>query len=712
MLFGYGVSIFNGGTGKSNSVVLSSSASNVDGLFHVTVTFSEAVTGLSTSDFSVTNGTAEYLITESSSVYTLFVTPSSAGDVTISLPSNSVTPSNSTSNTLTVTINSSWAFITKTSTANLYYDFRELVGLSSDVVTTQDPATKDLSLNGINLTPVNSPTISNASSAGLVRAIDTSSRSYNTGVTGSTFLNTDFSVNFRIRANDGQPSSVWYICGNSSPTGNIGLKISVQTNGKLKIEYQSTAAGFVWDSTSAVFADGSTSDSYFDIHFDFTTDVLTVNQDGSAVAGSFTTGNISTTNPASYACTANLYLNTFNNNGTLSSDGSNIQHLYYFTITKLQGSSASGIRSYLEAKKPVLELVSTLSDATYLKNPHDVIIDTAGSKAYVSSKGSPTLTSVDGSFAIVDITNPASPSITGGYAGGGDQKDGETVLQLSSSRVLHFVDTKVHLFNVSNPASPTIVKTVSHTTGGTPDVVNGAVKIGNYVFGANKSGYITVLDVSDIDNFTLVGNKDMNALNSFNGPHDIDVCSDNEHIIFVSRRTGAETNNQVGIVKVMNNGSLITLASWSMVATINSTTTPDLSSANRIRVIGNTAIIHTLDSTGKQIATYDISTLASPVYKGQFLLTSNSAQQSSAGACTYRNKYTIAANGTGIRILDCTTDPTSIVQKAGYFNELDFTTTGTTNSHDIEWFRVSGQNYCIVTYQNNTKIGIFKINRI
>lgn len=73
--------------------------------YTINVVFDEAVTGLIESDFSVTNGTASSL-TGSGSTYSLLVTPSTPGSVSVSLPANSVVDlndalGNTASNTVT-----------------------------------------------------------------------------------------------------------------------------------------------------------------------------------------------------------------------------------------------------------------------------------------------------------------------------------------------------------------------------------------------------------------------------------------------------------------------------------------------------------------------------------------------------------------------------------------------------------------------------------
>ena len=69
------------------TVTLTGPSGVQSGSFDVTVTFSEAVTGLEASDFSITNGTGA--LSGSDADYTLKVTPSGGGTLTIGLPADS-----------------------------------------------------------------------------------------------------------------------------------------------------------------------------------------------------------------------------------------------------------------------------------------------------------------------------------------------------------------------------------------------------------------------------------------------------------------------------------------------------------------------------------------------------------------------------------------------------------------------------------------------
>ncbi|NLR79118.1 Ig-like domain-containing protein [Chitinophaga eiseniae] len=90
------------------SVTLSTTATGiVKAPFTITATFSEAVTGLATTDFALTNATAGQLQTTDNITYTLLVTSTADGIVTITLPANIAVNignnGNTAANTLSIT---------------------------------------------------------------------------------------------------------------------------------------------------------------------------------------------------------------------------------------------------------------------------------------------------------------------------------------------------------------------------------------------------------------------------------------------------------------------------------------------------------------------------------------------------------------------------------------------------------------------------------
>lgn len=106
------------------TVVLSTTAaSRVNALFTVTVTFSEAVTGLTVADFTVTNATVSNLQTTDNITYTISVTPAADGSVSVSLPADAAVNigNNGTraSNTVTVTMDATAPVITAAQNFNI-----------------------------------------------------------------------------------------------------------------------------------------------------------------------------------------------------------------------------------------------------------------------------------------------------------------------------------------------------------------------------------------------------------------------------------------------------------------------------------------------------------------------------------------------------------------------------------------------------------------
>ena len=95
-----------GGPGDTThpDVTLSTASNNVNGPFTVNAVFTEAVNGLTLSDFTVTNGTKSGL-SGSGSNYSFTVSPVSIGSLTIQLPANRVTDAAGNGNTLSNTLN-------------------------------------------------------------------------------------------------------------------------------------------------------------------------------------------------------------------------------------------------------------------------------------------------------------------------------------------------------------------------------------------------------------------------------------------------------------------------------------------------------------------------------------------------------------------------------------------------------------------------------
>ena len=80
---------YTGSQPDDPAVTLSTPANPATAAFTVSVKFTEAINGLSLGDFAVTNGNASNLA-GSDADYTVLITPTAAGDVTVNLPENTV----------------------------------------------------------------------------------------------------------------------------------------------------------------------------------------------------------------------------------------------------------------------------------------------------------------------------------------------------------------------------------------------------------------------------------------------------------------------------------------------------------------------------------------------------------------------------------------------------------------------------------------------
>lgn len=136
-----------------------------------------------------------------------------------------------------------------------------------------------------------------------------------------------------------------------------------------------------------------------------------------------------------------------------------------------------GIDSYNTSTN--LTEVGSIQDSTNIDGPHDVEIFQG--YAYVAGK--------DGSFAIVDVSDPSNPTLEGSITSG--MTNPEVVIPWSAN-IAFVAANDFHVINTSDTSSPKIATTLTIN-----DKINGYDTWGNYIFLASKDGYIEVVDVSD-----------------------------------------------------------------------------------------------------------------------------------------------------------------------------------------------------------------------
>tara|TARA_R110000850_G_scaffold84956_11_gene182398 strand:+ start:527 stop:1657 length:1131 start_codon:yes stop_codon:yes gene_type:complete len=231
---------------------------------------------------------------------------------------------------------------------------------------------------------------------------------------------------------------------------------------------------------------------------------------------------------------------------------------------------AIGALSAATAGDPFSIVSMTLHDEA-LSRAHDV--ELSGTLAFVPGK--------DQSLAIIDVSDPANPEIIW-YKHDSEIPDSETVLPLGDHLLLGTRDFLS--IDISDPGNPKILKKIE----GLPaiDKINGMILVGDHAITANKSGFITAFDVSDLKNPILFGAFETKDQFQLDKPHDIDRHQD--HIIIVDPAGFAPPSGKLGIFKAIENNQLLPVEQWTLQGTLES---EFLIGANRIQVSGSYAIV-------------------------------------------------------------------------------------------------------------------------
>jgi hypothetical protein len=686
------------------TVVLSSVHSNVDGVFIISAVFDRAVTGFTNGDVTGLNGSCESILSYDNITHYLWINPNGAGDVDVTIAAGVCTAvnngaSNSASNTVTTTIDAGWKFLVDPTKTHFGYDFRELVGNSTNNIEATDPAKNDLSGNGRNLTAINTPRVGQiAATAGYPGLRVEGQRALSTGINGTGIFNASHVFVLSVRMQDGQAASVQYLFGGKDGT-NTGAIVEVSTAGILTYRL----GGAVWSSSAAAFINGDNPEAVLIFTVDLGADTITVTKNGVSVAGSIVSGTLVNLEGL-YANTASLYVGDSNNNGTAETNPTtNVPIIRYCYCTVAQGASASAITSYLANKKPIVELVIQEQDNTNYDAPHAIAkLTRIDPLSDVSCKGDPALTTQDGCWLkINDHANLADITIVASRVHQGDQIDGETVVILSATRSIHFVASSALLINRSDGS---VVASLSYTS----SVINGAERNpagtnGDYIIGAAKDGRVLVFTTNDswASNISLVGTKNT-AADGLGAAHSFSMI-DTQYAL-VCNNVAALGNKYAGTYRVFDgNGDLITPSGWTLASFIADDL---LAGANRNKKV--TSAIHalTMNSPGFGIAkinTTDPTAISLTNVIGMI--------DSCAGLDVYRDKYAIVGNTSRFRIVDMTSS-SNCALVGGYANGVTLATTDS-NIHDPVWsLNLNDMKpYATAPCQADNRIALFRINR-
>ena len=344
-------------------------------------------------------------------------------------------------------------------------------------------------------------------------------------------------------------------------------------------------------------------------------------------------------------------------------------------------------------------LVGLLRDDEALNRAHDVELQ--GHIAYVPGKG--------GSLAIIDVSDLTKPRLLSSLVGLEGLEDAETVLPMGDILLLGTRDFLA--VDVSDPARPRIVKRISDRP--RIDLINGMALRGHHVFTANKSGYVTVFDVSDPSDPVLEGVLDAKQHGGLRAPHDIAVFAD--HILVVSAGNSSDLWSQhtnLAVYRVADPGTheLLPAEKWTVEGVLedDGKLRDSLCGANRVAITRD----HRYASVGAFVhSRVGIIDIGDPRKLRQ--IANMPVGDIHGTGMTVSGKALFVAGGECVEAIDIT-DPNNPVSIAQYRAGRLFPTRRLMlnghprydNAHDL----VYRDGYLYVTAQNDNQFGILKIN--
>ena len=226
-------------------------------------------------------------------------------------------------------------------------------------------------------------------------------------------------------------------------------------------------------------------------------------------------------------------------------------------------------------------VASVVSHAEAFDRPHD--IELLGDLAFVPGKG--------GSLAILDVSNPRSPTLLWHRHAPDDLDDAETVLPLADRLLLGTHD--FISIDVSDPSQPVFQGRVVDRT--RVSRINGMVRRDNTVFAAIKDGWLDAFDISDPSAPELVDALNVRVEHDIGSPHDVDLFG--ELAVVPDPRQFGRTNEpgSVALIRVYEQQDLLPARRWQLAGLVRS---PELSGANRVQMKDRYVLV-ACSTTGK-----------------------------------------------------------------------------------------------------------------
>ncbi len=233
-----------------------------------------------------------------------------------------------------------------------------------------------------------------------------------------------------------------------------------------------------------------------------------------------------------------------------------------------------------------LSVVAVLQDDAALAGAHD--IEVRDGLAYIAGKG--------GSLAIVDVRQPASPSLLWCARDPQAYEDAQTVLPLANGRLL-VGSRDLLLFDIRQPAQPTLLSTIRDRS--RIDRINGFARFGDTVYGVNKNGFIVVVDVGAPDRIRLLGTRPVRERDHLATPHALALAGDLLVVVDGQGFGRDRKPGQVGVYHVIDSATRTPLPpeQWTAPAILS-----DLRFAGANRVVTSGTLAYVASSLAPQSA--------------------------------------------------------------------------------------------------------------
>ena len=188
---------------------LASSVAEVFEPFTVTITFDEAVTGFELSDLSIVNASSGPLVMQSETAYSVLITPPASGDLSIALPSDTVTDSlgnpNPASDVLSLQVDESAPVVTN-------------ITAETGLVTNADSVRWGVEFNEV-VTGVDASSFSVSGADGAVLSVSGSGANYQVIASGGGLPDLDGAVRLSVNASSSIKDLSGFAYEGEGPTG-------------------------------------------------------------------------------------------------------------------------------------------------------------------------------------------------------------------------------------------------------------------------------------------------------------------------------------------------------------------------------------------------------------------------------------------------------------------------------------------------------------